>query len=151
MRIKNCPTQEVGATFFKKSTDPHATNSDGTRVLIEYEVKACKMFDADLGINGYHSKWIDRQGERHHEYYPCEEKFATTTFHWKRNTPKFVENNFCRNCVSSARHTYIQPWADHLSGVRYRETEYTEEKYIWENYVLLCGKYIGAKKGNYWE
>ena len=135
MRIKNCPTQEVGATFFKKSTDPHATNSDGTRVLIEYEVKACKMFDAALDTSGIQ----------------CEEKFATTTFHWKQNTPKFVENNFCRNCVSSARHTYIQPWADHLSGVRYRETKYTEEKYIWENYVLLCGKYIGAKKGNYWE
>jgi hypothetical protein len=81
----------------------------------------------------------------------CEEKFATTTFHWKRNTPKFIENNFCRNCVSLARHTYIQPWADHLSGVRYRETEYTEEKYIWDNYVIPCGKYIGGRKRNYWE
>jgi len=145
MRIKNCPTQEVGATFFKKSTDPRATNSDGTRVQIEYEVKACKMVDADLGT------MAGTYYEKRCKLFPCEEKFATTTFQWKRNTPKFVENNFCRNCVSLARHAYIQPWADHLSGVWQRETEYTEEKYIWENYVLLCGKYIGAKKGNYWE
>jgi len=145
MRIKNCPTQEIGATFFKKSTDPRATNSDGTRVQIEYEVKACKMFDADLGILA--GTWW----EGRYKLFPCEEKFATTTLHWKRNTPKFVENNFCRNCVNLARGAYIQPWADHLSGVRYRETEYAEEKYIWENYVLLCGRYIGAKKGNYWE
>jgi hypothetical protein len=142
MRIKNCPTQEIGATFFKKSTDRHAKNLDGTRQLIEYEVKACKMFDAGLGINGF---------VRNHEYYPCEEKFATTTFHWKRNTPKFVENNFCRNCISLARHSYIQPWADHLSAVKYRETEYAEEQYIWFNYVLPSGKYMGEKKRNYWE
>ena len=150
MRITACPTKEIGATFFKRSKYAWATNPDGDPIRIQYIVKACEMF-GEFDNSGFHYGWTNGEtGEKHHTYYPCDEKFATTTYPYKKNSPQFVDNNFCTECRFSA-HAYIQPWAEHLSGVRGRKTDYTEEKYIWYNYVIPFGKYLGKRKQNYWK
>ena len=134
MRIKNCPTQEIGATFFKKSTDRHCKNPDGTKVSIQYWVKECKA--ADIEVFNIH------------ETIECDKKFATTGNRWEWS---FVDENFCDPCRFGILNYYITPWAEELSSIRHRKTDVAEEKYIWHNYAIPFGQYIGGHKPNYWE
>jgi len=141
MRIQNCPTQEVGAVFFKKSTDRHAKNPDGTRRLIKYEIVACKSDNirhhipvGELIISGRKAG------------FECDGKFATTG---NRYLWSFVDENFCEPCRAGALDRYIIPWAVNLTGVRNRDICREEQSYIWHNYVIPFGAYTEKSKLNF--
>ena len=166
MRIQNCPTQEVGAVFFKKSTDRHAKNPDGTRRLIKYEIVACKSDDirphipvGELIISG---RWVlaysrervegtllrrDHPGDYWIKAgFECDGKFATTG---NRYLWSFVDENFCEPCRAGALDRYIIPWAVNLTGVRNRDICREEQSYIWHNYVIPFGAYTEKSKLNF--